>query len=163
MKLKKLFCSTLIASSVFCTGVVSFADSHNNLNYSTKMKIVNNLAAPEKSTQSEPIESDNASLNSRAGSRYRVTSKVACKSFSGKAIATSSVTRSIDFVSAKVRIYNRNGSLDTSKYQSQKKTSFVSATAEHTGMFMSGSKAYGNHEYRDSGSKTIYHETVDRW
>ncbi|MDB8791832.1 hypothetical protein PN398_13990 [Romboutsia sp. 1001216sp1] len=163
MKLKKLFCSALIVSSVCCTGAISFADSPNELNYSTKIKIVNNLAVSEKSTQSEPIESDNTSLTSRAGSNYTVTSKVACKSFSGKAIATSSVTRAIDFVSAKVRIYDRNGSLDTSKSQSQKKTSFISATAVHTSSFMSGSKAYGNHEYRDSGFKTIYHETVDRW
>lgn len=85
----------------------------------------------EKSTPSKSLDTETP-FNIR--SAYTVTSRIRCQSGIIKAIASSSVTRSIDYVSARSRVYNSNGSLNASDFDSMKNSSYVSATATPSGL-----------------------------
>ena len=61
------------------------------------------------------------------------------------------------------QLYNSNGSLNASDFDSMKNSSYVSATATPSGLTSWGKWALGNHEYRDAGYYTINHETRDSW
>ena len=134
MKIKKIICSTLIVSSLITSGTLSFADSSSELGKLTNKTIVDLSPVAEKSTPSKSLDT-----------------------------ASSSVTRSIDYVSARSRVYNSNGSLNASDFDSMKNSSYVSATATPSGLTSWGKWALGNHEYRDAGYYTINHETRDSW
>ena len=159
MKFKKIICSTLLVSSLITSGTLSFADSSINLGESTNKTIVE-ISENEKSTSSKALET--ATL-SNIRSPYNVTSKITCISGFIKAVASSSVTRSIDYVSARVRIYNSDGSLNNSDFKKLEDTSYISATAKPSGSTSWGKWALGNHEYRESGYYTITHELREKW
>ena len=160
MKIKKIICSTLIVSSLITSGTLSFADSSSELGKLTNKTIVDLSPVAEKSTPSKSLDTETP-FNIR--SAYTVTSRIRCQSGIIKAIASSSVTRSIDYVSARSRVYNSNGSLNESDFDSMKNSSYVSATATPSGLTSWGKWALGNHEYRDAGYYTINHETRDSW
>ena len=153
MKIKKIICSTLIVSSLITSGTLSFADSSSELGKLTNKTIVDLSPVAEKSTPSKSLDTETP-FNIR--SAYTVTSRIRCQSGIIKAIASSSV-------SARSRVYNSNGSLNASDFDSMKNSSYVSATATPSGLTSWGKWALGNHEYRDAGYYTINHETRDSW
>ena len=131
MKIKKIICSTLIVSSLITSGTLSFADSSSELGKLTNKTIVDLSPVAEKSTPSKSLDTETP-FNIR--SAYTVTSRIRCQSGIIKAIASSSVPRSIDYVSARSRVYNSNGSLNASDFDSMKNSSYVSATATPSGL-----------------------------
>ena len=151
MKIKKIICSTLIVSSLITSGTLSFADSSSELGKLTNKTIVDLSPVAEKSTPSKSLDTETP-FNIR--SAYTVTSRIRCQS---------GIIKAIDYVSARSRVYNSNGSLNASDFDSMKNSSYVSATATPSGLTSWGKWALGNHEYRDAGYYTINHETRDSW
>ena len=76
-------------------------------------------------------------------------------------VAKSKSTTTEDYVYAKARTFNGDGSLVNTKVIVQK-SSFVSATATNTSIYY-GDDAIGNHTYKLSGYNDVNHETKAFW
>ncbi|MBJ8201304.1 XoxI protein [Bacillus cereus] len=79
------------------------------------------------------------------------------------AVAKSKSTTTEDYVYAKARTFNGDGSLVNTKSNSAKKSSFVSATATNTSIYYGDDYAIGNHTYKLSGYNDVNHETKAFW
>ncbi|CJC50627.1 Uncharacterised protein [Streptococcus pneumoniae] len=79
------------------------------------------------------------------------------------AVAKSNSTTTEDYVYAKARTFNGDGSLVNTKSNSAKKSSFVSATATNTSIYYGDDYAIGNHTYKLSGYNDVNHETKAFW
>lgn len=161
MKIKNLaICSILIGGTIF-TGVTAYADEPTPLVYSTENIMVDKTPVSEKTTLRETLKGFEF-LSKAAPSN---TSRLKC---SGgivgqvKATATSSSSAKEDHILAKARIY-KSGALISQKTDIQKKSSYAGIAANHPDGYYGGSTAYGNHEYKLSGYKDVYHETTARW
>lgn len=80
------------------------------------------------------------------------------------AVAKSKSTTTEDYVYAKARTFNGDGSLVNTKSNSAKKSSFVSATGPTQAFIMERDDyAIGNHTYKLSGYNDVNHETKAFW
>lgn len=79
------------------------------------------------------------------------------------AISKSSSTTIEDYIYAKCRTFNGDGSLIKSTTQDAKKASYVSAKAMNSTYYVGNDYAIGNHTYKLSGYKDVVHETKAYW
>jgi hypothetical protein len=139
-------------------GVAGAAKNQNHGN-----KIVDLSPVEQKSTQSQSLDN---SLNAMSGGSYTVNSSIdgsfstwRADSEALHATAVSDVTRAIDYVYAKARVFE-NGGVVGSASDTSKGSSYAGATAKGPAGFVTwDNDARGNHTYKDSGYKDIIHET----
>lgn len=137
--------------------------------YETDEMVVDRIPAANKST--EAVSKSGFELARESG--FTATSSITCNDdgwgfghWNVYAVSESSATRMIDYIYARARSYNSNGVLMDSATQSERDSSYVSATADYvinSNVFEYGCWAIGNHTYRDAGYKDIVHETRDEW
>ncbi|MGH1284107.1 XoxI protein [Bacillus toyonensis] len=79
------------------------------------------------------------------------------------AVAQSKSTTTEDYIYAKARTFNGDGSLVNMKSNNAKKSSYVSATATNTSVYYGDDYAIGNHTYKLNGYNDVNHETKASW
>lgn len=79
------------------------------------------------------------------------------------AVAKSKSTTTEDYIYAKARTFNGDGSLVNTKSNNAKKSSYVSATATNTSFYYGDDYAIGNHTYKLNGYNDVNHETKASW
>lgn len=79
------------------------------------------------------------------------------------AVAKSKSTTTEDYIYAKARTFNGDGSLVNTKSNNAKKSSYVSATATNTSVYYGDDYAIGNHTYKLNGYNDVNHETKASW
>ncbi|KLA30729.1 MULTISPECIES: hypothetical protein [Bacillus cereus group] len=79
------------------------------------------------------------------------------------AVAKSKSTTTEDYIYAKARTFNGDGSLVNTKSNSAKKSTYVSATATNTSVYYGDDYAIGNHTYKLNGYNDVNHETKASW
>ncbi|MDP7991972.1 XoxI protein [Bacillus sp. MHSD_36] len=79
------------------------------------------------------------------------------------AVSKSSSSSTEDYIYARSRTFNGDGSLINSKSASANKSSFVSATATNSSIYYGDDYAIGNHTYKLSGYNDVNHETKAYW
>ncbi|MED3079604.1 XoxI protein [Bacillus wiedmannii] len=79
------------------------------------------------------------------------------------AVAKSKSTTTEDYIYAKARTFNGDGSLVNTKSNNTKKSTYVSATATHTSVYYGDDYAIGNHTYKLNGYNDVNHETKASW
>ncbi|MGF9815001.1 XoxI protein [Bacillus toyonensis] len=79
------------------------------------------------------------------------------------AVAKSKSTTTEDYIYAKARTFNGDGSLVNTKNNNAKKSSYVSATATNTSVYYGDDYAIGNHTYKLNGYNDVNHETKASW
>ncbi|HHY2674279.1 MULTISPECIES: XoxI protein [Bacillus cereus group] len=79
------------------------------------------------------------------------------------AVAQSKSTTTEDYIYAKARTFNGDGSLVNTKSNNAKKSSYVSATATNTSVYYGDDYAIGNHTYKLNGYNDVNHETKASW
>ncbi|WP_242255948.1 XoxI protein [Bacillus cereus group sp. BfR-BA-01379] len=79
------------------------------------------------------------------------------------AVAKSKSTTIEDYIYAKARTFNGDGSLVNTKSNSAKKSTYVSATATNTSIYYGDDYAIGNHTYKLNGYNDVNHETKASW
>lgn len=158
---KKTVLITGLSLAMLAGGGVAGASKNNN----KVDQIVDLTPVPHKTTESQSLE-NNTLATSQSGGSYSVTSNIK-GSFSNwrpdaeslHATASSDVTRAIDYVYAKARIFE-NGGVVGSASDTSKGSSYAGATAKGPSGFVTwDNDARGNHTYKDSGYKDIVHET----
>ncbi|HDX9614091.1 TPA: XoxI protein [Bacillus toyonensis] len=75
------------------------------------------------------------------------------------AVAQSKSTTTEDYIYAKARTFNGDGSLSNNA----KKSSYVSTTATNTSVYYGDDYAIGNHTYKLNGYNDVNHETKASW
>ncbi|WJE23240.1 XoxI protein [Bacillus cereus] len=78
-------------------------------------------------------------------------------------VSKSSSSTTEDYIYAKSRTFNGDGSLINSKSNSANKSSYVSATATNSSVYYGDDYAIGNHTYKLSGYNDVNHETKAYW
>ncbi|OZU89355.1 hypothetical protein CIL03_06470 [Virgibacillus indicus] len=129
--------------------------------FEDKNAIYDYSRTPEVSTTlgkgSEGKNSLNATKTATSNTNARVW--VSSKPYS---LSTSKSTIKEDYIYTRARVFDKNGRTLSSKTDSQKKTNIVSATAYHPSLLWTkGDYGLGNHQYRTSGYKDVYHQTKD--
>lgn len=79
------------------------------------------------------------------------------------AVAKSKSTTTEDYIYAKARTFNGDGSLVNTKSNNAKKSSYVSATATNTSVYYGDDYPIGNHTYKLNGYNDVNHETKASW
>lgn len=163
--LKKTVLITGLSFAMLAGGGVAGAAKNQN----SGDKLVDLAPVEQKATESQPL--NNTKVASLSGSSYTANSNIS-GSFSNwrpdatslHATASSDVTRAIDYVYAKARIFE-NGGVVGSSSDTSKGSSYAGATAKGPSGFVTwDNDARGNHTYKDSGYKDIIHETyTDSW
>lgn len=148
-----------------CISPISSEASSRNLEvFKTEDAMYDLQEISEKSSVKEKVGSVSNSLFSATTSKSNPINSSSVKRFlippliSATAITQSTVKE--DFIQAKVRAYNDGGGLYGSKTDTGKKSSY--AGIEYVTKTKWISFAYGNHVYKLSGYKDVYHETTTR-
>ncbi len=68
----------------------------------------------------------------------------------------------IDFISAKARHYEKDGTYQVSAIDEQSYSSYA-GVSYNTGTSSATGTAYGNHVYKSAGMSTTYHETQKKF
>ncbi|MDY7043707.1 XoxI protein [Virgibacillus sp. M23] len=131
----------------------------------------NNASAEEAPVVDEEVvesiaEPVNNAINNSIQSSYKVRSSIKVYDplfLTNYAVAKSTTTRNIDYLYARSRTFNGDGGLIKSKSSSAKNSSYASAKAKNGTIYSKDDWAIGNHTYKDSGYKTIKHETRAEW
>ncbi|MEG1311978.1 MAG: hypothetical protein RR835_10835 [Peptostreptococcaceae bacterium] len=162
MKFKKILTTNLILLGIVASPILSFANDGSLPSvYSTDTKMIDTRPLPSKTTIREPLSNFIPTLKAAP----KNTSTLSCKDgiVTGTyALAQSSSSTKEDYIYAKTRVYDRHGALNASKVASEKKSSYTSAKAVPN-CLVTNAKAYGNHTYKLSGYKDVYHETIASW
>ncbi|HDX9529953.1 TPA: XoxI protein [Bacillus thuringiensis] len=159
---KVLASSTVIFGlSVSMLGTVQ-ADATDGTLYKTETSIHDYTEATEKITYKELIGVNSATLAAPTN-----TSKTTAKLWAaGKpyGVSTSSSSIKEDSIYAQNRLIKGSGVTIGSNSNTAKKSSYASASVTHPNLLPGiGDYAVGNHTYKTSGYKTVYHETKDKF
>ncbi|PFE10614.1 XoxI protein [Bacillus cereus] len=157
MKLKKPLITTALGLSILSFGVTNNA-SADEINTENKPTIVDsNSIQDSKKSENIFLKDSKAPNNTSTVTTYAPL-------FSDPyAVAKSSSTVTEDYIYAKARAFNSNGSLISTNSNSANKSSFVSATANNSSIYYGGHYAIGNHTYKLSGYSDVNHETKAYW
>ncbi|MGL5752966.1 MAG: hypothetical protein ACRCXT_20665 [Paraclostridium sp.] len=163
MKFKKTLISNLVLLGVLASPILSFADVPPSKEvYSTNNKMVDTRLIPHKSTIRESLPGVIQNLKANPVNTSNIDTKrgIASGTF---ALAKSSSSVKEDYIYAKVRVYDKYGAINGKPVESsEKKSSYTSAKAVPT-CNINGAYAYGNHTYKLSGYKDVFHETKSFW
>ncbi|WP_339217616.1 hypothetical protein [Ornithinibacillus sp. FSL M8-0202] len=161
--LKKI--SKVLALSLLTITIGAGTSFASNSVQENENSIIDKSRTPEISTTA--VLKDEKAISAFA-SGYTASSKMKV-SFSnwrdpGKkywGTATSSATRTIDYIQARARIYENGGLIGSAQDEAQN-SSYAGATAKgDSGLVAWDNHGIGNHRYEDAGFKDIVHETRD--
>ncbi|AMR06131.1 XoxI protein [Bacillus thuringiensis serovar pingluonsis] len=157
MKVKKTLITTALGLSILSFGATTNANA-DEINTEDKQVIVDSDSIQDSK------KSENGFLkNLRAPNNTSTVTTYKPLFDNPYAIAKSSSTTKEDYIYAKARAFKSNGSLISSKANSENKSSFVSATVTNSSIYYGGDYAIGNHTYKLSGYNDVNHETKAYW
>ncbi|QWH64201.1 XoxI protein (plasmid) [Bacillus mycoides] len=158
MKLKKTLITTSLGLSILSFGVTTNASAE-------EINTEDNPAIVDSNSIQDTKKSENVFLKDfKAAPNNASTVTTYAPLFSDPyAVAKSNSTVSEDYIYAKARAFNSNGSLISTNSNSANKSTFVSATAKNSSIYYGGHYAIGNHTYKLSGYSDVNHETKAYW